>query len=198
MAERITNEQELIGGTSLDVFRHVVSTQEDLNSLNICTFNEHYIGGWNKSENAYIPLEEISFDDPFSTIRRDYVSGCKFGFFSESSEPDDDGGYLHFQMLEFDIPKSEQAVTQITDMVKNNRLFYHHNWLLETDKSYQLIGPELIGVNEIYTLMGYLLAEHRGLLSDNAIAAILKNHGTAIRISGVDFPDLSSKVIKLI
>lgn len=203
MAERTTENKELIGATPLNVFRHIVEVNSQIATVNFWTYVYRPVQFTEPGENLHwISREEFLSQNVLTRLLDNLPDDAQIGVFSEVVL--EDRTTAHIPMMDFSIPKSDMGLAVLRERLQRGGV--HNTWLLETGESYHLYGKDLLSEEEWIHFMGTCLLTSVVHTRDNIeqisdpryIGHSLKRGGNVLRVTTRAIKSFEPKVVAFI
>ncbi len=154
MAERTTENNELIGANPLEVFTHIVKVNPQIEAVNFWTYVYRPVQFTEPGKNPqWISREEFLSHNVLPELVEGLPDDAQVGVFSKVIL--ENGGTVHIPMMDFGIPKGDKGLATLKERFQ--KAGAHNIWVLETGESYHLYGKDLLSEVEWVQFMGTCL-----------------------------------------
>jgi hypothetical protein len=188
MAERISENEELIGAKPMDVLTYIVKKDPSIATLGFWTYIYKPVQYAEPEENPHLVLrEEFLAQNVVQKIVESLPEEAQVGVFSRVILGNGETG--HIPMMDFGIPKSDEGLVIVRERLQKGGV--HNAWILETGASYHLYGKDVLSKQEWIQFMGTCLltsvVHSRGNIEQIAdpryIGYSLKRDGNVLRLT---------------
>lgn len=146
--------QELLGASPLEVFRHVIKINPNIAKVNFWVYEykpiEHTEGGKNP---YWLSREEFFEGSRLQRLIALLPEQAQLGIFSKVLLNTNEA--FHIPMMDFEIEKSETGLNTVLSRLRHVGI--SNGWILETGASYHYYGQQLLSHEEWVDFMGVCL-----------------------------------------
>lgn len=199
--ERPRQNDELIGASPLSVFTYIVNQYPEITAIGLQQY-EYKPREQSDQKTIWISRKDFLQNQKVNELINNLDKGMQMVVFSKVLL--EDGRHAHIQMMDFDLPKTEQNVNLVIERLKNVDVC--SGWVLESGDSYHFYGPKLLSENEWVDFMGDCLLTSivhskkniQQIADSRYIGHSLKRGGNALRITTRSDKTFEPRVVSFI
>lgn len=198
---RFVQNKELTGSSPLDVFMYIVENSSEIAAVGVQQY-EYRPREQSDQETTWISREDLLENQKVQELIGNLRDGVQMVVFSKVLLRN--GQHAHIQMMDFDLPKSEENLNLVMGRLK--KVGISKGWILESGDSYHFYGPKLLSESEWVNFMGDCLLTSVVHDEDNIqqvadpryVGHSLKRGGNALRITTRAEKTFEPKVVAFI